>query len=152
MVCDAELKIGIVDAHSKTAYCVSYWVLEGHKMGRRCHAWVHSCITTNRIEKGKEERWNDNVWTRLLRLEQLNINVVFPEAQQPKSGQGLLILEASQSHSDTQHSAELPWTSDQPDVETSTWQHTTLKRDRHPCPRRDSNPQSQQAKGGRPTP
>jgi hypothetical protein len=35
---------------------------------------------------------------------------------------------------------------------TSTWQHTTLTRDRHPCPRRDSNPQSQQAKGRRPTP
>jgi len=24
--------------------------------------------------------------------------------------------------------------SDQPDAETSTWQHTTLTRDRHPCP------------------
>ena len=28
----------------------------------------------------------------------------------------------------------------------------TLTRDRHPCPRRDSNPQSQQASGRRPTP
>jgi len=27
----------------------------------------------------------------------------------------------------------------------------TLKRDRHPCPRRDSNPQSQQSSGRRPT-
>jgi len=26
---------------------------------------------------------------------------------------------------------------------TSTWQHTTLTTDRHPCPRRDSKPQSQ---------
>jgi len=25
----------------------------------------------------------------------------------------------------------IPWTSDQPDAETSTWQHTTLTRDRH---------------------
>jgi hypothetical protein len=32
------------------------------------------------------------------------------------------------------------------------WQHTTLTRDRHPCPRRDSNPQSQQASGRRPMP
>jgi hypothetical protein len=31
-------------------------------------------------------------------------------------------------------------------------QHTTLTRDRHPCPRRNSNPQSQQASGRRPTP
>jgi hypothetical protein len=42
------------------------------------------------------------------------------------------------------------WTSDQLVAETSTWQHATLKIDRHPCPRRDSNPQSQQASGCRP--
>jgi hypothetical protein len=30
------------------------------------------------------------------------------------------------------------------------WQHTTLTTDRHPCFRRDSNPQSQQASGHRP--
>ena len=30
--------------------------------------------------------------------------------------------------------------------------HTTLTTDRHLCPRRDSNPQSQQARGRRPTP
>ena len=40
-----------------------------------------------------------------------------------------------------------PLDSDQPNAETSTWQHTTLRRDRHPCPRQDSNPQSQQASG-----
>jgi len=28
-----------------------------------------------------------------------------------------------------------------------TWQNTTLTRDRHPCPRPDSNPQSKQASG-----
>ena len=33
-----------------------------------------------------------------------------------------------------------------------TWQHTTLTTDRHPCPRWDSKPQSQQASGRRPTP
>jgi hypothetical protein len=31
------------------------------------------------------------------------------------------------------------------------WQHTTLTTDRHPCTRRDSNPQSQQANNRRPT-
>jgi len=38
------------------------------------------------------------------------------------------------------------------DTETSTWQHTTLTRDRHLCPRRDSNPWSQQPSGRRLTP
>ena len=64
----------------------------------------------------------------------------------------LLIIEASQSHSETPHSVGLLCTSDQPDAETSTWQHTTLTRDRHPCPWRNSNPQYQQARGRRPTP
>ena len=32
------------------------------------------------------------------------------------------------------HSVELLWTSDQPVAETSTWQHTTPTRERHPCP------------------
>jgi len=50
--------------------------------------------------------------------------------QEPPLGQGLLIIEASRSHSDTPHSVGLLWTSDQPDTETSTWQHTTITRDR----------------------
>jgi hypothetical protein len=51
--------------------------------------------------------------------------------------------EASRSHFlDTPHSVGLLWTSDQLVAETSTWQHTTLTRDRHPCPRWNSNPQS----------
>jgi len=73
-------------------------------------------------------------------------------AEQPPVGQGLLIIEASQSHSDTPHVVGLLWTSDQTDAETSTWQSPTLTRDGHPCLRRDSNPQSQQASGRRPTP
>jgi hypothetical protein len=68
-------------------------------------------------------------------------------AQQPLVGQGLLIIEASRSHSDTHthtHSLSLSlslslsvgllWTSDQPNAKTSTWQHTTLSRDKYPCP------------------
>jgi hypothetical protein len=76
----------------------------------------------------------------------------FTMAQQPLVGQGLLIIEASRSHSDKPHSVELLRTSDQPDAETSTWQHTTFTRDRHPSPRLDSNPQFQQMSGRRPTP
>jgi len=73
-------------------------------------------------------------------------------AQQPLVGQGLLIVEASHSHSDTPHSVWPLWTSDQPDTETSTWKHPTLTRDRHPCLRRVSSQQSQQPSGHRPTP
>ena len=44
----------------------------------------------------------------------------FPMAQHPPVDQGFLIIEASQSYSDTPHSVGLLWTSDQPDAETST--------------------------------
>jgi len=73
-------------------------------------------------------------------------------AQQLLVDQGLLVIKASRSHSDTPHSVGLFRTSDRPDAETSTWQYTTLTRDRHQCLRRDSNPQSQQSSGHRPTP
>jgi len=49
------------------------------------------------------------------------------------------------SQLNTPHSAWLLWTSDRTDVTTCTSQHTTLTRDRHPCLRRYSNPQSQQS-------
>ena len=39
--------------------------------------------------------------------------------------------------------------SDQPQAETSTSRHTTVTRDKHPYPRWDSNPISQQASGRR---
>jgi hypothetical protein len=41
--------------------------------------------------------------------------------QEPPLGQGLLIIEALLSHSDTPHSVGLLWTSDRPNAETSTW-------------------------------
>ena len=72
--------------------------------------------------------------------------------QPPVVVRGLLIIEDSRSHSDTPHSVGLLWASNRPDAEISTWQHTTLTTDSHPCPRQDSNPQSQQASDRRPTP
>jgi hypothetical protein len=54
-----------------------------------------------------------------------------PLAQQPPVGQGLLVMEASQSHSDTPLSVGLLWTSDQPNAEASAWQHTTPKTNVH---------------------
>ena len=75
-----------------------------------------------------------------------------PMGQHPPLCQGLLTVEVSRSHSDTPHSIWLLWTGEQPVAETSTWQYTTLTRKRHPWPRQNSNPQSQQANGRTPTP
>ena len=55
-------------------------------------------------------------------------------------------------HASRSHSVGLLWMSVQLDAETSTWQNSTLIRHRHPRPRQDSNPKSQQASGRRPTP
>jgi len=48
------------------------------------------------------------------------------------------------THNDAPQSVGLLWTRDQPDAEASIWQHRAFTRDRYLCPRRDSNPQSQQ--------
>ena len=55
-------------------------------------------------------------------------------AQQPLLGEGILIVEASRSYSDTPNSVGLLLASDQSDAETSTWQHITLKTGKHLCP------------------
>ena len=56
------------------------------------------------------------------------------------------------THNDAPQSVGLLWMSDQSIAETSTWQHITITTDKHPCPRWDSNPQSQKASRRRPTP
>jgi len=45
-------------------------------------------------------------------------------AQQPLVGQVRHIIEASRSHTNTLHSVGIFWTSDQPDAQTSTSQHS----------------------------
>jgi len=55
-------------------------------------------------------------------------------APQPIVRQGLLITEASRSHSDAPHSVGLLWTNDQPEAETCTWQITTLTKEKPPPP------------------
>jgi hypothetical protein len=64
---------------------------------------------------------------------------------------GLFIVEVSRSHSDTPLSVGLLWTSDRPFAEASTWQHTTVTRDKQPCLRVDSNTESKSASSRRPT-
>jgi hypothetical protein len=62
-------------------------------------------------------------------------------------GQGLLIVEASWSDSDTTVCTTSldEWSARRRDL----YQKIHNKSDRHPCPHRDSNPQSQQASGSR---
>jgi len=73
-------------------------------------------------------------------------------AQQLPVGQRLSTIVVSRSYSDTTRLVRYLCTSDQPDAETSTWQNTTLKRDRHPCSQLDSNLQSQEMINCRSTP
>ena len=72
----------------------------------------------------------------------VNIKRTFLHAATAPSWQGFLFIEASRSYSDTPQPVGLLWTSDRPDAQTSTWQHTTLTTQRYQCPRRNSNPQS----------
>jgi hypothetical protein len=87
-----------------------------------------------------------------MQVRKITYKVFPPVVQQPLVGQGLLIIKVSRSHSDISQSVGLLWTSDQPDAENSTSQQTTFTTDRHPCRRRDSNPQPQQASGRKPMP
>jgi hypothetical protein len=51
---------------------------------------------------------------------------------------------------DTHTRLLLLWTRDRPVTEISTWQHTTITTDRHPCTQRDSKKEPQQVDGRRP--
>jgi hypothetical protein len=61
------------------------------------------------------------------------IYVYFIRTQHPLVGQSL----HDHTHLDILHPIRIFWKKDQPDKEFSTWQHTTLTRDRLPCPRPD---------------
>jgi hypothetical protein len=79
-----------------------------------------------------EHQWNeiDRGEMKYSGKKPVPVPLFFFVAQQPLVGQGLLIIEASRSHSDTPRSVGRLWTSDQPDGGTSTWQHTMLTRHR----------------------
>ena len=86
------------------------------------------------------QEWDTNIIIKLYQFLHSPYIIIFFVAQEPPVGQGLFMFQTSWSHSDTPHSEALIWTSDQLVAETTTWQHTTLTRDRHPWSRRDSNP------------
>jgi hypothetical protein len=71
------------------------------------------------FEQILEEIMPDWIWRR--NLLQYVIKLVSPLV-----GQSLLIIETSRSHSDTPHSAGLPWRSHQPDAETSNLPAITI--------------------------
>jgi hypothetical protein len=82
-------------------------------------------------------------WYEYLRADFWFVLKDFFHASTAQVGLGLL-WEVSWLHSDKPQSAGLLWTSDRPIAETCTWQQKTLTIQRLPCPRRDSNSQSQQ--------
>ena len=85
------------------------------------------------------ERWRS--WrSKALAATTLNHKAFFYTAQQPLAGQWPLLIKAPRSHLDTPHSVELPWRSYQPDADASTWQRTTLIRDRPPIPSAEFEP------------
>jgi len=70
----------------------------------------------------------------------LNTDAVSPPTPTPRKGSTALValcdlvVKTAWSHSDTPHSIWLLWKGDQPEAETSTWQHTALTRDMHQLP------------------
>jgi len=71
------------------------------------------------------------VCTNSIKLKTEHVQTDLFMAQQALVGQGLLNIEASRLHSDTPRSVCLLCTSDQPDAETSTGQHTTYTQTHH---------------------
>ena len=65
-------------------------------------------------------------------------------ARQSLTGQGILIIEVSRSHSDTSHAVGLLWTSDQHDANLYL---KTKNSHRHPCTQRDSKARYQESSG-----
>jgi hypothetical protein len=80
---------------------------------------VHYKIKTNNLSYILRKKQAKKIF-KINKIIKIELNTFFSMAQQPLVGSGLLIIEASKSHSDTPHSAGLLWTSDQPDAETST--------------------------------
>jgi hypothetical protein len=130
-----------------------------HDMCKMIHRTVStcspSCLTHNNQRatvpfkaRTHISRGTDDTAVRILTTLSISVNILLtnPVFQYCR---GLLLHLTPHTHT---HSARFLWTRDRPVAETSAWKHTTLTRDRHPCPRRDSNSKFQQASGHRHTP
>ena len=133
---------------------VIQWQFMGHEWGIWC--FDRSISHKDRIVSYSYMVHNAFYWELWRKRKQwfvIYLQEFFAVALRPNAGHGLLILEVFyNTHNDVPQSVGLLWTSDQLVAETSTWQHTTLTTDKHPCPRWDSKSRSQQASGRRPTP
>jgi hypothetical protein len=112
------------------------------------HALIHTgrqTVFAPRVHADKEAGFIHAATQPLLLTRYMALYVSV--AQQPLVEQGLLIIEALRSHSDTSRSLGILWTSDQRE-HRDLYLHNT----QHSQETKDSNPQSQKASGRRPTP
>jgi hypothetical protein len=114
-------------------------------------SWISRWQKAKTETKGYANIWisdssNDYIlnWNLLL-MHRLFCLFLFSLHNNPLVGQGLLLIEASRSHF-----VGFLWTSDQPDTETSNWQHSQ-ETDIH-APGGIRTPQCHQVNGRRPTP
>ena len=109
---------------------------------RRMEAEIHEFVTSV-VDRGE--------WLASCQDHFTFESILFFKAQQPSWAQASSNWSfPNHIQSDPPQSVWLLWTSDRPVAETSTCQHTTLWRDRHPYPRRDSNLQSRKRSAAKP--
>ena len=102
-------------------YCIND--VRTHKHQTSKDSWTEFWIKQIELAVQIQVHKTTNKWNQFL----------FSWLDSPPAGQGLLSIEDSRSHSHTPHSVGILWNSDQPDAETSTWQHTTLTRETDIC-------------------
>jgi hypothetical protein len=84
---------------------------------------IYGASKTKKLPLYSEARFRNvaNIYTYIRIIQMMgNIQTIFSIAQYPLVGQGLVIIEASRSHTDTAHSVGFLWTNDQPAAEASS--------------------------------
>jgi hypothetical protein len=84
--------------------------------------YTYGASKTKKLPLYSEARFRNvvNIYTYIRIIQMMGNNqTIFSIAQYPLVGQGLVIIEASRSHTDTAHSVGFLWTNDQPDAEAS---------------------------------
>ena len=112
---------------------------------RTVHSWQSESVNKNSVPCILESHFlrESKCWNRKTHCRitcEFVLGATAPSGPGPPHSRGSWI-----THNDAPQSVGILWTSDQLVAETSTWQHTKHSQ-------QDSNPQSQQASGCRPTP